>query len=100
MQTNLEILLINKKEGTSKKTGSAYSISEAHCVLRDDKGAPGGVGVLTVPKALEGVAAVGTFRATFGLEAPTFGENAGKVVAVLTGLEPVTARQPQPAKVG
>lgn len=89
MQTILEILIVNTKEGTAKKTGNAYKISEAHCVLRDETGAAGAVGVLTVPKELEAVAKPGTYTATFALEAPTYGENQGKVVAALKGLVPV-----------
>lgn len=89
MQSILEILLVNTKEGTAKKSGQPYKISEAHCVLRNDDGTAGAVGVLTVPKALEDVAKPGTFTANFSLEAPTFGENAGKIVAALKGLTPV-----------
>jgi hypothetical protein len=89
MQTILEILLVNVKAGNSKKSGQPYSISEAHCVLRDETGKAGAVGVLTVPKALEAVAVPGVFTASFAMEAPTFGEQAGKVIAVLKGLIPV-----------
>ncbi len=89
MQSILEILLINKKEGTGKKSGQPYSISEAHCILRNDDGTAGAVGVLTVPKSLEAVAKPGVFTAVFSLEAPTFGENAGKIIAALKGLTAV-----------
>lgn len=97
MQTILEILVVNTKTGTGKKSGQPYSISEAHCVLRDTDGKAGAVGVLTVPKDLEAVAKPGVYTASFALEAPTFGENQGKVVAALKGLVPVPAgafRQP------
>lgn len=89
MQTILQILVINTKEGNAKKTGNPYKISEAHCVLRNDDGTPGAVGVLTIPKELEATAKPGTFTATFSLEAPTYGENQGKVVAMLKGLTEV-----------
>lgn len=89
MQTILEILVVNVKEGNAKKTGNAYKICEAHCVLRDETGAAGSVGVLTVPKDLEAAAKPGVYTATFALEAPTYGENQGKVVAALKGLIPV-----------
>lgn len=91
MQTILQILLINTKEGTAKKTGNAYKISEAHCVLRNEDGSAGAVGVLTIPKDLEAMAKPGVFTATFALEAPTYGENQGKVIAALKGLTPVPA---------
>lgn len=91
MQTMIEILLVNTKEGTAKKTGNAYKISEAHCVLRNDDGSVGAVGVLNVPKPLEDVAKPGLYTASFALEAPTFGENQGKIIAQLKGLVPVPA---------
>jgi hypothetical protein len=91
MHTILEILVINTKEGTAKRTGNAYKIMEAHCVLRDETGKAGAVGVLTIPKALEQVAAVGLFTASFTLEAPTYGENQGKIVASLANLVPIPA---------
>jgi hypothetical protein len=89
MQTILEILLVNAKEGTSKKTGQPFSIKEAHCVLRDQTGKAGAVGVLTVPKALESVAVPGTYTASFTLDAPTYGPDQGKVIASLSGLVPL-----------
>lgn len=89
MHSILQILLVNVKEGTAKKTGNPYKISEAHCVLRDEAGVPSAVGVLNVPKSLEAVAVPGTYSAAFALEAPTYGENQGKIVATLCGLTPV-----------
>jgi hypothetical protein len=91
MQTILEILLVNTKAGNAKKTGLPYSISEAHCVLRDETGKAGAVGVLTVPKGLEAAAVPGIYTASFAMEAPTYGEMQGKVIAVLKGLVPVPA---------
>jgi hypothetical protein len=89
MHSVLEILLITVKEGKAKRTGNDYKISEAHCVLLNDDGTPGAVGVLNIPKALDSVARPGKFTAAFGLEASTFGDNAGKIVAVLAGLVPL-----------
>jgi hypothetical protein len=91
MQSILEILLVTVKAGNAKKTGQPYSISEAHCVLRNDDGTPGAVGVLVVPKILEAVAKPGLFTASFGLQAASYGEQQGRIVAVLTGLTPVPA---------
>lgn len=90
MQSILQILLINVKEGVGKKTNTPFRISEAHCVLKNDDGTPGAVGVLNVPKALEDIAKPGqTYSASFALEAPTYGENAGKIIASLKGLTPI-----------
>lgn len=86
MQSILEILVVNVKTGVSKKTGNPYSIPEAHCVLRNDDGTVGAVGVLKVPKTLEAVAKPGIFTAAFALEALTFGDNAGQIIASLKGL--------------
>ena len=91
MQSILEILLVSVKSGISGKTKLPYSISEAHCVLRNDDGTPGAVGVLIVPKALEPVAKPGMFTANFGLQAASYGEQQGRIVAMLTGLTPVPA---------
>lgn len=93
MQSLLEILLITVKAGNAKKTGQPYSISEAHCVLRNEDGTPGAVGVLVVPKALETIAKPGLFTAAFGLVAASYGEQQGRIVAVLAGLTPVLAKQ-------
>jgi hypothetical protein len=94
MQSILEILVINVKEGTAKKSGQAYRIPEAQCVLRNDDGSVGAVGVLLIPKSLEAVAKPGMFTGTFALQASTFGENAGRITAVLTGLIPAAGRLP------
>ena len=89
MQSILEILLVTVKSGTAKKSGQPYSISEAHCVLRNADGTPGAVGVLVVPKALEEIAKPGIFTAAFGLVAASYGEQQGRIVAQLSGLVPV-----------
>lgn len=91
MQSILEILVVTIKAGNAKKTGQPYSISEAHCILKNDDGTPGAVGVLVVPKALESVAQRGSYTASFGLQAASYGENQGRIVAVLTGLTPLPA---------
>lgn len=100
MQSIIEILLVNEKSGTSKKTNQPYKILEAHCVLRDESGKPGGVGVLTVPKALEDSARPGIYTAGFSLEAPTFGPDQGKIVASLKTLTPLppAMQRPQPVQ--
>lgn len=89
MQSILEILVINTKSGTSKKSGQAYSIPEAQCVLRNDDGSVSAVGVLVIPKHLEEVAKPGIFTGVFALEAASYGENQGRIVAKLSGLTAV-----------
>ena len=89
MQSIIEILLVTVKSGTSKKTNQPYSISEAQCILRNEDGSPGAVGVLVVPKTLEEVAKPGMFTAAFGLVAASYGEQQGRIVAQLVGLNPL-----------
>lgn len=91
MQSILEILLVSLKTGKSKKTNQDYSISEAHCVLRNTDGTAGAVGVLVVPKALESVAVPGLFTAGFGLVAASYGEQQGRIVAQLASLTPLVS---------
>lgn len=89
LQSIIEILLVNKKDGVSKKTQLPWAISEAHCVLRNEDGTAGAVGVLIVPKALTEIAKPGLYTASFGLEAASYGPDQGRIVAVLANLVPV-----------
>lgn len=91
MQSILEILVINTKSGKSKKTGNDYSIPEAQCVLKNEDGTVAAVGVLVIPKHLEEQAKPGAYTGSFALEAATFGENQGRIVAKLVGLTPLPA---------
>lgn len=99
----LQILVVNTKAGTSKKTGQPYSIPEAQCILLNDDGSVSAVGVLVIPKQLEETAKPGTYTGSFALEAGTFGENQGRIVARLVGLTPLppsAVRKQQPASQG
>ena len=89
MQSILQILVVNTKTGKSKKTGNDYSIPEAQCVLHNDDGTVAAVGVLVIPKHLEEAAKPGSYTGSFALEAATFGENQGRIVAKLVGLTPI-----------
>jgi hypothetical protein len=103
MQSILQILVVNTKEGTSKKSGQPYKIPEAQCVLINDDGTVAAVGVLVIPKQLEEVAKPGTYTGAFALEAASFGENQGRIVAKLVGLTPLPpkgGRGSQPAPAG
>jgi hypothetical protein len=97
MQNVIEILVVNVKEGTAKATGNPFKICEAHCVLRDESGTPGAVGVWTVPKALEAVARPGLYTCSFGLDSPAYGDQKGKVVVSITGLVPIPPARRQAA---
>lgn len=97
MQSILEILLINDKPYTSKKNGTTGVISEAHCVLRNEDGTPGAVGVLIIPKVLRDICKPGQFTASFALQAAAYGEQQGRIVATLINLLPIAPKSFKPA---
>ncbi|OWQ83849.1 hypothetical protein CDN99_25630 [Roseateles aquatilis] len=93
MQSIIQILKLNEpKTGTSAKTGRAYDMQDAECLLLTADGAIDQVGVLQVPKALRDQVKPGTYTATFALNA-NFASR--RIEAVLTGLVaiPQQARQ-------
>jgi len=88
--STLQVLKINAVEsGISKKTGSAWERHTAECMLLADNGDIECVGRLVIPQAMRETLAVGTFRASFALVVPTFGDAKGDITARLTGLLPV-----------
>lgn len=97
MQSILEILVVNVKSGTSKKTGQPYSIPEAQCILRNDDNSVAAVGVLIIPKALEDAAKPGLYTGSFALQAEAFGADQGRIVARLVGLTPIVSGRARPA---
>ena len=79
-------------------TQKPYESTIARTALLNDDGELETVGRLRVPRDLVELAKVGTYRATFALSVPDYGEFKGDVVSVLTGLVPVPpARQVAPA---
>lgn len=90
MQTKIKILKINvARSGIVAKTGKPWEMQDAECILMNDDGSIGSVGVLQLPKTLMGVNAPkqGDYTASFAL-------NAGidrKINAVLTALTPLGA---------
>lgn len=92
MQSIIQILVVNTKEGKSRKTGQDYKIPEAQCVLINDDGTVAAVGVLVIPKQLEEVAKPGTYTGAFALEAGSYGENQGRIIAKLVGLTPLPVK--------
>ena len=66
----VQILKVNEsREGVGARTGKAWKMQEAECILLDSEGAVFQVGVLDVPKDLIGVIVPGTYTATFSLAA-------------------------------
>lgn len=99
MQSIIQVLKVNEpKTGTSKKTGNPYDMQDAECILLNDDGSVGSVGVLQVPKSLRETVAVGKFAATFALHS-NFASR--RIEAILVGLVPIDrkpAAAPQPPK--
>lgn len=99
--STVQVLKVNEVErGVSKKTGQPWERHTAECLLLSDTGEIECVGRLVIPEPLRSTVAVGTFRASFALVVPTFGDQKGDITARLTGLVPVNAKatsRPAPA---
>jgi len=65
MKNQVEILSIEKNEGVSKKSGQAYKIVKAHCILFTDEG-DRQIGMLNIPRGME-EPAPGMYDAIFGM---------------------------------
>lgn len=95
MYSIIQILKLNEpKTGISKKNGNAYDMQDAECLLLNDDGSIDQVGVLQVPKSLREKIAVGTFRASFAMQA-NFASR--RIEAVLTDLVAVPVKGSSPA---
>lgn len=85
MQSKIQILKVNDlRTGKSVKTGKDWQMQDAECILINDDGTIGAVGVLQLPKTL-----LGDKAPTVGLYTASFALNAGidrKINAVLTAL--------------
>ncbi|WP_343590347.1 hypothetical protein [Paracidovorax wautersii] len=97
--STIQILKVEVQQ--SKKlnpdTGKPYESTIARTALLDDDGQLQTVGRLRVPRDLVDQAKVGTFRASFALQVPDFGEFKGEVISVLTGLVPLPVNRVAPA---
>lgn len=97
--STIQILKLNEVEkGKSAKTGKDWERHTAETMLLNDDGTIDVVGKLDIPPSLRGAVGVGTFRAGFSLQVPTFGSDQGKVVARLVSLQAAVVRKPEPAK--
>ena len=95
MQSVIQILKLNEpKTGTSKKTGNAYDMQDAECLLLDANGNVDQVSVLQIPKGLRGKVTVGKFMGSFALHA-NFASR--RIEAVLTDLNPIPEGKPTKA---
>lgn len=94
MANILEILMLDVKTGVSK-AGKPYTLTEAHCLLRNEDGSPAGVGRTLLDKSVAETAKPGLYLCSFGLRAATYGEDSGLIVSSITAL---TAIQPSQLK--
>lgn len=97
----ITILAINLRSGTSKKTGRAYEIHEAQCVLESfsDKGAEIHVGMINLTdgqvKQVDGKFP-SDWIAEFAL-GQGMGQDAGRIVARIVNLVPFGMPKAKPA---
>ncbi|MDP3109017.1 hypothetical protein [Hydrogenophaga sp.] len=98
--STINVLKVENEERTSKRTGNAYNHFAARVILLTDEGEVETVGVINsrrITPELRDSMKVGTFRATFALKVPDFGDDKGDVICMLTGLVPVQPAKVQPA---
>lgn len=88
MQSLLQVLKLNDpREGTTKE-GRAWKMQDAECIVLNDDGSVAQVGVLMIPKALEGKVVPGVFLGSFALRADTRREGQRRINAELVDLQP------------
>lgn len=94
MQFSSTIQIVKMETQLSKKlnpdTNKPFESHFARAILLDDDGAVATLGRLRIPRDLVGIAKEGSYRASFGLTVPDYGDQKGDIVAALTGLLPVT----------
>lgn len=93
----LTIISINERSGVSQKTGRAYTIREAQCILEQsvDGAQKIVVGVINLPEALAKERSPGDYLAEFALDTGN-GTDAGKLVPRIVSLIPYGNNRPQP----
>lgn len=102
MHSIVQILKLNEARSGKTVTGREWTIQDAECLLLNDDGTINEVGVLTIPRELNGKATPGTFMGAFALRANKSREGGRRIEAVLTGLQPYSLKstpvQVAPAK--
>jgi hypothetical protein len=85
----IQILKLNDPlKGKSYKTGRDYDIQDAECILFDENGAVGQVGVLMIPNELRGKVEPGIYTGSFAMRADRQSRRIGSVLVGLTPLPP------------
>lgn len=94
MQSILNIIKLNDvRSGIGRQSGKPYEMQDAECILLNDDGSVGEVGVLQIPRDLMGKVQVGIFMGTFALRADKSQSGGRRIQAVLTGLQPYAVKQ-------
>lgn len=95
MQSILRILKVNEPR-SGVKDGRPWTMQDAECLLLKDTGEVDQVGVLQIPKSLQGTVTVGDFIGSFALRANMASR---KLEAQLTGLQAYAVKgSPAPSK--
>lgn len=96
MQSLLQILKLNEAR-KGNKNGRDWEMQDAECLLLNDDGTIGQVGVLMIPKDLRGKVTAGTFIGSFALRASLTDR---RIEAVIVDLKPYAkpAQPPAPAR--
>jgi hypothetical protein len=90
MNVFLQILKLNPvREGIGAKSGKAYRMQDAECMILDDKGDVDQVGVLMLSPDQVDKTVPGIYLGSFAMRANTSREGQRRIEAVLTGLQPV-----------
>lgn len=89
--STIQIFKLDEIKSGIGKNGKPYEIRTAQCGLLTDEGGVEQVGVLDIPESLKEKAKPGRFRGVFALQAAQFGDQRGRIRAVLTDLTPVAA---------
>ena len=90
MQTIIQILKVNEAR-SGNKDGREWSMQDCECILLNDDGSVGEVGVCSLPKDLIGKTNPGHYTATFTLAANKSREGQRRIEARLVGLVAIPA---------
>ena len=86
----IQIVLVEDKVGKkiNPTTGQVSTWKEVRAILRKEDGTVATVGMMRVPRDLEGQVMEGTFTCGFGLGVRDYGDNKGEILPVITSLIP------------
>jgi len=92
MLSTVRILKINEVKSGTSKAGRPYSMQDCECILLDEAGNVGVVGVLMLPRELNGKVAPGDYQVVFAPGVDMYRRLTARVVS----LAPVKASQVKP----